>query len=237
MMLAENRRNVVEERLTVLASRESLDELGSYLLSMTNSGFRSASTLLAEKVLPKFRGENFWRVFSYLSLLNPKAFLGTCLKAAASAYVAGDVAFGGECLENYSAHLVEHEMKIDRDKFLRVSLPLLKDEEEFLRIWKMFAIDSPQKRIEYLVCCNSVVSYHQIFRECKHIQDNHEFLGKLCSALIKKGDTLSFNLASIIRSYFDLKGVRALFSLYIEPYELNYLDKSFENFKNVITSL
>ena len=130
-MLAENRRNVVEERLTVLASRESLDELGSYLTSMTNSGFRSASTLLAEKVLPKFRGEDFWRVFSYLSLLNPKAFLGTCLKAAASAYVAGGVVFKGGNLESYAAHLVGHGMKIDRDKFLRVSLPLLKEGQNF----------------------------------------------------------------------------------------------------------
>ncbi len=236
-MLAGNRRNVVEERLTVLASQESLDELGSYLLAMTNSGFRAASTLLAEKVLPKFKGESFWRVFSYLSLLNPKAFLGTCLKAATSAYVAGEVRLEGENLESYSAHLVSHEMNIDRDKFLRASLLLLKEEAEVLRMWKMFAVDSPQKRIEYLVHCNTIVSYHQIFKECKRIQDNHDFLRKLCYALIKKGDTLSFNLASIVRSYFDVNDVGALFSLNLEPYKLSYLDKSFDNFKKVITSL
>lgn len=236
-MYTGSRYGSMEGHLSVLASQSDLEELKRYLSSLTNSGFRQASKLLSDKVLVKLRGEGFWRVFSCLSLYNPKAFLGTCLKAALAVYANRGLKFEGECLERYSEYIVSHGMDIDCGKFLKSVLGLLREEKEFENLWKMFAVNPPQKRIEYLVRCNTPISYFMIFKECKHLQDDHDYLRKLCHALTKKGDSLSFNLASILRVYFGVEGVNALFSLKIEPYKLNYIDKSFENFEKVMTSL
>ena len=45
---------------------------------------------------------------------------------------------------------------------------------------------------------------------------------------------MAFNMASILRGYFGIEQINMNFSLRIEPYELNYIDKSFANFNNFL---
>ena len=236
-MLAEKQCAVMEKRMLYLASQKDLSAFGGYLLAMTNSAFRIASRLLSDKVLPKFAGEDFWRVFSYLSLLNPKAFLGTCLKASSALYVENKIHFKGNALNAYALYLKKHSMKVDVCKFLKTSVVLLREDSEFARLWDIFGIENAGERIDFLMYGSSPLLYFEIFKECKRLQDSHDSLRILCYDLIKKGDSMSFNLASIICAYFDIKGVGAVFSLKIEPYKLNYLDASQCNFEKIITSL
>lgn len=231
-------RLAIRERLETLAARAELSGLGEYLLGLNNSNFRVASVLLADEVLVRLRGEDFWRVFAYLSLLRPKAFLGTCLKAAARLYKGGLVSVRSGNLAAYAAHLTRNGMEIDRMKFFRAMLGLVEKEEDFAEIWRMFGVGKPESRIDSLLkYCSTVVAYYEVFKECKRVQDNRDFLKRVCYALIKKGDNLSFNLASILQSYFDLQGLGARFSLKVEPYKLSYIEASLQNFEKVITSL
>lgn len=227
----------MENRMLCLASQKDLSALGPYLLAMTNSAFRVASRLLSDKVLLQFEGEEFWRIFSYLSLLRPKAFLGTCLKASSALYVENKIHFKGKALNAYASYLKEHSMKVDIYKFLKASVVLLREDKEFVGLWKMFDIEKAEERIDFMMYGTSPTLYYEIFKECKRLQDSHDFQRKICYALIKKGDSVSFNLASVICAYFDINGVGAMFSLKIEPYKLNYLDASQYNFEKVITSL
>ena len=236
-MITERQCAVMENRMLHLAYQKDLSALGEYLLGMTNSAFRVASRLLSDNVLPQFAGEDFWRVFSYLSLLRPKAFLGTCLKASSALYVENKILFKGKALSAYALYLKEHSMNVDVCKFLKASVVLLREDGEFVGLWKMFGIEKAEERIEFMMYGTSPALYYEIFKECKRLQDSHDFLRRLCYILIKKGDTMSFNLASIICAYFDINGVGAMFSLKIEPYKLNYLDASQCNFEKVITSL
>ena len=236
-MITDRQCAVMENRMLYLASQKDLSGLGEYLLAMTNSAFRVASRLLSEKILPQFEGDDFWRVFAYLSLLRPKAFLGTCLKASSALYVKNKILFKGKALNAYALYLKEHSMKVDVCKFMKASVVLLKEDKEFVELWKMFGIEKAEERIDFMMYGTSPTLYYEIFKECKRLQDSHDFLRKLCYALIRKGDSESFNLASIICAYFDINGVGAMFSLKIEPYKLNYLDASQYNFEKVITSL
>lgn len=231
-------RSAIRERLETLAARAELSGLGEYLLGLNNSNFRVASVLLADEVLVRLRGEDFWRVFAYLSLLSPKAFLGTCLKAAARLYRSGQVSVRSGNLAAYASFLTRNGMEIDRMKFFRAMLGLVEREEDFAEIWRTFGVNKPESRIDSLLkYCSTVVAYYEVFKECKRAQDNRDFLKRVCYALIKKGDNLSFNLASILQSYFDLQGLGARFSLRVEPYKLSYIEASLQNFGKVITSL
>ena len=55
-----------------------------------------------------------------------------------------------------------------------------------------------------------------------------------CQAIMKKSDDMSFNMASLLRSYFDLHEIKSTFSLQIEPYELSYIEQSYENFEHIL---
>lgn len=228
---------VISRRLSCLVTKPDFSELDEYLASLNNASFRIAGKVLAESVLTTLSGDSFWRVFSHLSLLNPKAYLGTCLKAAKVLYERGDIVFSGNILEDYAATVVSKSMLIDRDKFLRAVLPLLKKDKEFADIWRMFAVEASKTRIDYLLRCSTLTSCYEIFKEAKRLQDDLDYLKKICYVLIKRGDNISFNLASIMRSYFAIKDIDCLFSLKLEPYQLSYLDSSQENFEKLLGSI
>lgn len=231
-------RQAIRDRLEMLVWRADLSSLGEYLFGLSNSNFRVASIVLADEVLVKLQGENFWRVFAYLSELNPKVFLGTCLKAAAKQYKNGSISVYSENLASYASYVVERDSEIDCMKFFRVMLGLIEKEEDFLEIWRIFDIEMPEKRIDIILRYSSnVVAYYEVFNECKRVQDNSDFLKRVCYVLIKRGDNLSFNLASILQSYFDLHGLGARFSLRVEPYKLSYIEASLHNFEKVIAAL
>jgi hypothetical protein len=64
--------------------------------------------------------------------------------------------------------------------------------------------------------------------------DNQPLLRAACLAIMKKNDDMSFNMASLLRSYFDLNDIKSTFSLQIEPYELSYIEQSYDNFEHIL---
>jgi hypothetical protein len=47
---------------------------------------------------------------------------------------------------------------------------------------------------------------------------------------MKRGDGLSFNLASLIKAYFGLDELKGTFSLRLKPYELARIESSYKAF-------
>ena len=237
-MINERRSNpVVSQKLGTLIGQKAWSELDAYLLSLSNADFRSAGHILCEDIMLRFSGNDFWEIFSHLSLFHPKAFLGTCLKAAVTQYRAGKISISEPCLIEYAETVCKNNMSIDRDKFLTAMAEVLQSHDEFNALFNMFNVSQGIERLRYLLRCTTVAAYYSLFENLKHVQDNEQLLQKCCYALIKKGDRLSYNLSSIICKYFDLKNIRGTFSLKIEPYQLNYLDSSQEAFAKVLTSV
>jgi hypothetical protein len=48
--------------------------------------------------------------------------------------------------------------------------------------------------------------------------------------LMKRGDALSFNLASLMKEYFGLEEMKGTFSLRLKPFELARLETSYRAF-------
>jgi len=59
-------------------------------------------------------------------------------------------------------------------------------------------------------------------------------LKKYYVLLVQKGDHRSFNMACIVRSYFDLTDLPGRFSLHLPPYKLNRLDLTPESFAKIL---
>ena len=109
--------------------------------------------------------------------------------------------------------------------------------EVFYMLFAYFGIAQGKDRIRYLLHCSTASAYHSLFRNLKYIQDDIEFMQKCCYVLIRKDDRLSYNMASILCKYFDIPNVRGVFSLNIEPFQLNYLDSSQQAFTKVLISV
>jgi hypothetical protein len=52
---------------------------------------------------------------------------------------------------------------------------------------------------------------------------------------MKRGDSQSFNLASLLRLSFGLEEVRGTFSLSLEPYQLSRVEQNYDAFVQVMT--
>ena len=56
------------------------------------------------------------------------------------------------------------------------------------------------------------------------------------SRVVRKGDRLSFNMAAIVRQYFDITSIPGTFSLNLPPYAQGRMERSPENFLKVLQS-
>ena len=74
-----------------------------------------------------------------------------------------------------------------------------------------------------------------LFRAMRHAEHDHGLLARCCRLLMKKGDRLSFNLASLAKVYFDLPQVKGTFSLRVSPYQLGRLGSSYADFRKMMS--
>ena len=82
-----------------------------------------------------------------------------------------------------------------------------------------------------------MVAAFVLLRALCYEEHDRDFLITTCRQVMKRGDNLSFNLASLLRTYFDLPEVKGTFSLALQPYELSRLDTDFDVFSRVMTKV
>ena len=108
----------------------SLDALGA-------TDFRTAGYLLSETLLPRLSGEAYWTVFAAVVPHNPKAYLGTFLKAAATLYGDGRLDMAHRVMRRFAA---TEATPVDRRKTLEALLPLLRTPAEAVTLLDLFGI-------------------------------------------------------------------------------------------------
>lgn len=222
----------LQERLGSLLAAGDFAGLLSCLDGLNATDRRTAGYLLGEVLLPTLDAAAYWDVFAVVVPHDPKAYLGTFLKAGCRLYEGGRLTFGHRAFLRFAA---TDATVVDRRKTLEAFLPLLRTPEEAIALLDMFGVE-PATRVPYLFRAGSRPCYFLLFQQLKAL-DDVLLTRKYCLLLMQRGGRLSFNLASLLKYYFALENIPGTFSLRLEPYEQGRLDTSYEAFDKVLTSI
>jgi hypothetical protein len=201
------------------------DGLLDLLGSLSHAQFRTAVYMLGEKFALELEAEAFWRLFSVLLENNSKAFLIVMLKALAQRMEKGDVEIEDEGFVMLCSQMNE----VDRQKTIAFLLPYLKDDEQVRHLFRCFAMES-HEWIPYLIKVNTMPCAFVLFSSLRYIEHERDYLVRIAYYLMKRGDGLSFNLASLMKAYFGLEELKGTFSLQLKPFELARLETSYKAF-------
>lgn len=228
---------LLRNRLLSYITAHDAAGLADCLATLSNTEFRTAGFLLGEELLPLLGNEEeqeatvFWDFFLTIVPRHPKAYLGTFLKAAASLYKAEKLSLNDGRLDSYAK---EQASPIDCKKALEALLPEIKTPQDGMRLLQLFSEEKAEAQVQALLKTSTPVGYYLLFRTLKTCEENRQLLHQCCIALLKKGDSRSFNLACILYEYFGLDQLPATFSLQIRPYQLGRLDDSYESFLKIL---
>ncbi len=227
----------LRNRLAAFTTQGDAEGLLACLKSLSNMEFRTAGFLLAEDLLPDLAAEGedatktFWHFFSVIVPSQPKAFLGTFLKAAASLYGKGSLRLDDE---RFAAFAGTQATPIDRRKMLDTLLPIVRTVAETDRLLHLLVEDDAKTRATWLIKSGTDVGFYRLFHILKTLDEDRPFLCHCCVLLVRRGDRLSCNMASILHEYFGLDELPATFSFQLRPYQLGRLDDSFESFMKTL---
>ena len=228
---------LIHKKLISIFEANDLSLLPDYFNTLSNSNFRTAGYVLGEQILPQVSEDCYWNAFYVLLRYNSKAFLVTMLKAAVLRLQDGCFSLLHPGFVVVSNYLNTNKLDIDKTKLMIHLVPVLGEVEKMDYLFKRLQVDDPRIKLDFLLRGTNIPCYFLLFQTLKQLEHDKELLVRCCYFLMKKGDTLSFNLASIMKLYFDLYSVKGIFSLRINPYELGRIDCSFEAFSKLITSI
>lgn len=225
--------NVLED----LATQGDWQAMGDVLNSLGASAQRVASSRLKNEILPGLQGESFWECFVAIVPLSTKAYLGTFLKVAAKLYDAGKIDIRNERLRRFADETAEADHSIDMEKTLQTFLPIVRTTDEVYYLLEAFHLTTSKEKIEQLVDHLSPKTCYVLFMEMRKTDSEPQFLTQVCNRLLVEGSRIAYNLVSIAKEYFDLRDVKARFSLNIGAYQLSNLEKSEEDFEKILLSI
>ena len=236
---------IINQHLKKLFEEHDWNGLQSYLDSLSHSHFRTAGYMIGERLLAGVPADEFWTVVQRLILWQPKAFTVTLAKAAAPRLQAGTLSVHDEGLRTLATALQSETHVLDREKLLLQWLPAVREPAVMEELLQLFGLQEPRRRVEFLLRTDTPVAAFVLLRTLRFEEHDREYLTAVCRQLVRRAatlshsaghtDSLSFNLASLLRTYFDLPDIRGTFSLTIQPYELSRLDTDFDVFKRLIT--
>ena len=215
----------IDRRIRPAVCQEDFDELLKQLDSFSNSQFRTAVYMLGERYALELPNDGFWRLFAVLLQRDSKAFLIVMLKALVQRMEKGEASIQDEGFKNL-CHIMN---EVDRQKTLQFLLPYLKDEEQVRYLFQCFAMEA-NKWIPYLIKVNTLPCAFVLFSSLRYIEHERDYLVRIAYYLMKRGDGLSFNLASLMKAYFGLEELKGTFSLQLKPFELARLETSYKAF-------
>lgn len=236
---------IIFHRLQQLFDAEDLEGLPAYLDSLSNAHFRIAGYLIGERLLTDVSPDIFWEVSRRLITWQPKAFTVTLAKAAVPRLQAGSLTLQDNGFLLLAETLQSPERIIDREKLLLQWLPTVEQPATMEELFNALQVNDSRRRVDFLLRIDSLTAAFVLLRTLRFEEHDRNYLTTVCRQLIqraatlshstRRGDSLSFNLASLLRTFFDLDELRGTFSLSLQPYELSRLDTDFDVFKRILT--
>lgn len=216
---------VIAARLRTIVDGRQWSVLCTYLSGLSNSHFRTAGYMLGETFMPKFDETEFWTLAKTLCDYNSKAFLVTILKSCVK--IARPLFQSEECCTFFLSMRHNDEEKRKASETL---LPHISSPETIRNMFQLLGIEDPYQRISLLIKSVTPATAFILLNTLREVEDNRAYIVRATSFLIKQGSGLSFNLASLIKTYFDLAEVKGTFSLKIEPYAMARLTTDYDAF-------
>ena len=199
---------------------------------LSHADRRQCGVLLGEELLPAMGGE-YWRIFAAVVPTDPKAYLGTFLKALSLLLRRDRNCWRDPLLANF---LRNQASDIDRRKCAETIMPCLEGIADIEELVAICFPDAKEGKALFLLRTATPQAYFLLFKHLRTIDDDAATLRKYCIALLKRGDSLSFNMAYIIQDYFGLERLPATFSLHLQPYQYSRLEQSFDEFCQLLTN-
>lgn len=229
---------ILHKRLVALIHAADRDALLSFLDSLSHSAFRTAGAVLSAHILPTLSEDRYWALCDDLCRYNSKAFLVTFLKVVPERLAADTFHLDHPAFRKLCAYWKEHGCTIDRRKFFLYVFPYLNRPDQAESLIQALGYDSPEELLELLLRCQTtVLGGFVLFQTLRRMEHDKPLLQRCCVFLMKRGDSLSFNLASFFKAYFDLSELKGTFSLQLASYQLGYIERSFEAFANMLKSM
>ena len=228
---------IIYQRLQVLFENGDWESLIKFLDGLSNAHFRTAGYLIGERLLPTLEPDVFWDVMRELIFWQPKAFTVTTGKAALQRLRNGTLSLHDRGFQTLASALEPSERSIDRQKLLMLWLPAAKDPLTMELLFERFGFNVPRLKVEFLLRTEGLPAAFLLLRTLCYEDHDREYLTNICRQVMKRGDNLSFNLASLLRTYFDLPEIHGTFSLALQQYELSRLDTDFDVFCRVVTKV
>ena len=220
------------ENILTLISTKDWDGLYQQFQSASNADFRRMETLVRERVMPQLSNTEFWEAYLHLLMYRRQAFLPCILGVAG---LAKADALDVDCKEAKEvASWIQGHTPESAAKIVRMAIPLLTTANQIEGFLRLFEYHDERDCVTVLVKESTPYAYYVLFNVLRRAADNRQLLVAVCQAIMKKNDDMSFNMASLLRSYFDLNEIKSTFSLQIEPYELSYIEQSYDNFLHVL---
>ncbi len=210
-------------------SQQLWNQIPTALGRLTNSEFRRAEQLVRTELLPSLDNEAFWTALVCLIRYRAQAFLSGIL---AIEHLAADnsLNFDTESAKELTSILNDEQQR----KMVRMSLPLMRSENQIKGLFRLFRFDDEASQAALLVRLTSPLAYYMLFTTLRHSHNPHATALQCSQVLIRKGDDLSLNMVSILCTYFDLQEIHTSHSLRLQPYEFSYIDASYEQFCYVL---
>ena len=200
-----------------------------YLDTLSNARFRTAGYILCERTMLQCPKSMFWALSEALVEYNSRAFLVTVLKAFLTRRnEAADVGITDEGFRDFCCHFRDNNE--DCRKILQNILPVLDDHTEMRQLFSYLGMDNQAQWIPFLLKCHTLPSSFLLFNSLHFIEHDTDQLERIAYYLIRSGDSLSYNLASLMKAYFGLSHIKGTFSLNLKPYELARIATSYSVF-------
>lgn len=215
----------IDRRVGPLVGQEDHKGLLELLDSLSNSQFRTAVYMLGERFALDLTPNAFWKLFAVLLQHDSKAFLVVMLKALAQRMEQGEASIQDEGFQTL-CHMMN---EVDRQKTVSFLLPYLNDVDLVKHLFNCFGLEA-HEWIPYLIKVNTLPCAFVLFSSLRYIEHDRDYLLRVAYFLMKRGDGLSFNLASLMKAFFGLEELKGTFSLQLKPFELARLETSYKAF-------
>ncbi|MBQ8050937.1 MAG: hypothetical protein IJ197_05115 [Bacteroidaceae bacterium] len=218
----------IYQRLQTLAALRDWQGIFLYIKSLSNAQFRTAGYIVGERIVPRLEEADVWALASELTAQNAKAFLVTMMKAIALRLQNGTMHLRSNGSRTFFS-LVQ-AVEEDKKKVIATLVPIIKEPDDISWLLRKLSVEEGRSRISYLISIPTLAASYTLFRTLHYVEHDTPLLMRTALYLIRRGDALGFNLASLLKTYYGLDALNGTFSLRIQPYQLARLNADYQAF-------
>ncbi len=223
---------ILQQLVALTTEGTPAEQLTEYLSSLSNAAFRTAGYCLGERILMEATPKHFWSLSFTLISYHPKAFLVTVMKTLSARLSRRELTLHDKDFKPLAQLIGQQDEDIR--KTITTLLPSLDDIDTVRHLFRSLGMPYQTQWIPFLLRCKTLPSYFLLFHSLRQLEHQDDFIRRTIYYLIKQGDSLSFNMASLLRTYFGYEDIRATFSLHLPPYQLSRIETSYPDFCKIM---